>query len=313
MQSFFYRLLGGEVSLSSRLFMRFFADVDGLVIGERSILAYNCYLEQHKKTAVVLEFEPLNILKNAIVGQRSIILKNACVGNEAQIYPLSAIPPKETITSGEVRGGLLADSYFLRSHADALSSSAHSLRQPLREGKFKISSSTFESLSCGISSNSLHATHDHPLENDGLSKPIREDDVNMVVIGAGVSGIVAAHEFQKKNISVRVLEKSSKIMGCWQTFANPTSHVAVTEATYRLSGTIEDGHATDYPSRAQVLAHGNDFFQKQNLNEVTEFEAEGTYCKVMLLSPRCDNISLLLVRAQPNFFQNTHLCSHQHR
>jgi len=292
MQSFFYRLLGGEVSLSSRLFMRFFADVDGLVIGERSILAYDCYLEQHKKTAVVLEFEPLSILKSAIVGQRSIILKNACVGNEAQIYPLSAIPPKETITSGEVRGGLLADSYFLRSHADAISSSAHSLRQPLREGKFKMSSSAFQSLSWGFSSNSLEATrhstmcassHDQPLENDSLSKPIREDDVNMVVIGAGVSGIVAAHEFQKKNISVKVLEKSSKIMGCWQTFANPTSHVAVTEATYRLSGTIEDGHAADYPSRAQVLAHGNDFFQKQNLNEVTEFEAEGTYCKVMLL------------------------------
>ena len=40
-QSFFYRLLGAEVSLSSRLFMRYFVDVDGLVVGEKAILVYD--------------------------------------------------------------------------------------------------------------------------------------------------------------------------------------------------------------------------------------------------------------------------------
>jgi acetyltransferase-like isoleucine patch superfamily enzyme len=95
-QSFFYRWLGGEISLSSRLFMRFFIDVDGLVIGEKSILGYDSYLEQHKKTVITLEYRPLNILKNAIVGQRSIILQGASIGNGSQIYPLSAVPPMET-------------------------------------------------------------------------------------------------------------------------------------------------------------------------------------------------------------------------
>jgi len=268
-QSFFYRLLGGEVSLSSRLFMRFFADVDGLVVGEKSILTYDCYLEQHKKTAVTLEFEPLSILKNVIIGQRSIVLKNACVGNEAQLYPLSAIPPKETITSGEVRGGILAETYYLRNHTDALHSSACALGRPLRKSSnrrssYRRSSSTFSDLS------SLKSL----LERDSPSKPIYMDDVNILVVGAGVSGIVAAHEFQKKNLTVKILEKSTKIMGCWQRFANPTSHVAVNEATYRLSGTVEDEHTVDYPSRAQVLANGNEFFQKHNLDDVTEYEAE---------------------------------------
>ena len=249
-QSFFYRLLGGEISLSSRLFMRFFIDVDGLVIGEKSILGYDSYLEQHKKTSTTLEYTPLNILKNAIVGQRSIILQGASVGNGSQIYPLSAVPPREKINTKEVRGGLLAKTYFERSHIDALEASSHSLRLLLHPTS---------SLIGGIM----------------LSSPTHSYEVNMVVVGAGVSGIVAAHEFQKRNISVKVLEKTSNIMGCWQTFANPTSHVAVTEATYRLSGTTDGKYAGDYPSRAQVLNHGNDFFNEQYLDKVTEFNAEG--------------------------------------
>lgn len=71
-----------------------------------------------------------------------------------------------------------------------------------------------------------------------------------------------------------MLEKSDEIMGCWRTFANPTSHVAVTEATYRLSGSVEDSYACDYPSRAQVLSKGKEFFEKNNLGQLTEFSAE---------------------------------------
>ena len=251
-QSFFYRLLGGEISLSSRLFMRFFIDVDGLVIGEKSIVGYDSYLEQHKKTASTLEYRPLNILKNAIVGQRSIILQGASIGNGSQIYPLSAVPPMETINTEEVRGGILSESYFSRSHGDALNSACYSLGLSKHLRKSLLSSGV------GL-----------------LSRPKYDYEVNMVVVGAGVSGIVAAHEFQKRNISLKVLEKTSKIMGCRQTFANPTSRVAVTEATYRLSGTIDGRHVEDYPSRAQILDHGNGFFHEQNLDKVTEFSAEG--------------------------------------
>ena len=248
-QSLFYRWLGGRISLSSRLFMRFFVDTDGLVIGEKSILGYDCYLEQHKKTSSTLEFNPLGILKNVIVGQRSIILQGATIGNSSQLYPLSACPPREMIDSEEVRGGILAETYMFRSHIDALIDSSTRLHEDPFGGKFSLSK--------------ILSPKDHDFE------------VDMVVVGAGVSGIVASHEFQKRSISVKVLEKTSHIMGCWQTFANPTSHVAVTEATYRLSGTVDGSHAADYPSRAQVLKHGRDFFHQQDLDKVTEFGAKG--------------------------------------
>ena len=174
----------------------------------------------------------------------------------------------------------------MRHHEEDLDTSAHSLSTSRRNKKF--SNGNFSlSTSAHSLSNSLRNIKfsdgnlygNNPSAKKGSSsKPVYENDVNMVVIGAGVSGIVAAHEFRQKNITVKVLEKSSKIMGCWQTFANKTSHVAVTEATYRLSGTIEDRHATDYPSRNQVLAHGEEFSQKHSLDDITEFEAEGSIC-----------------------------------
>ena len=71
-QLFFYQLLGAEISMSNRLFMRYFIDIDGLVIGEKSILSYNCYLKQHKKTASRLEFDLLTILKDAKIIYKEI-------------------------------------------------------------------------------------------------------------------------------------------------------------------------------------------------------------------------------------------------
>eukprot|EP00956_Cyclotella_meneghiniana_P040436 scaffold195333_cov66-Cyclotella_meneghiniana.AAC.2 len=255
-QSFFYRLLGARVSLSSRLFMRFFADLDGLVIGEKAILSYDCYLEQHKKTSCSLEFGPITILKNTIIGQRSIALKDSTLGYGSQVYPLSAVPPKEMLNASEVRGGILADTYFLRSNEDAISDSAHNIKRLSSAGS---SVRKFRRLSSAGSTSSMQ---DVPHE------------VDMVVVGAGISGLVAAYEFQQKNVTFQILEKTSNIMGCWARFANNTSHVAVTEATYRLSSTKEDEYECDYPSREQVLEKGADFFQKRSLNNHTEFGAE---------------------------------------
>lgn len=253
-QSLFYRLLGGEISLSSRLFMRFFIDVDGLVVGEKSILAYDSYLEQHKKTATTLEFSPINILKKVIVGQRSIILEGAYLGNRSKVYPLSAVPPKEIINSEEVRGGLLANSYYLRSHVDALVDSSSNLSSLLH-----------------LRRNSLSLKSNY-MSKHILSKSSYDKEVNMVVVGAGLSGLVAAQEFQKKGLTVQILEKTSKVMGCWNTIANSASHVAVTEATYRIS--LKLPYDSEYPHKSEVLNYGNDFFKSKNMDKFTEFGAE---------------------------------------
>jgi hypothetical protein len=133
----------------------------------------------------------------------------------------------ETINTEEVRGGILSESYFSRSHVEALNSACHSLGVSKHVRKYLSGPKYF-------------------------SRPKYDYEVDMVVVGAGVAGIIAAHKFQKRNISLKVLEKTSKIMGCWQAFANPTSHVAVTEATYRLADTSDGRHVEDYPSTAQV-------------------------------------------------------------
>ncbi len=169
LQSLNYKLLGASVSTSSRLFMRFFADLDGLVVGQRSILSYDCYLEQHKKTSVLLQFGPIKILKNAIVGQRSIILKDATIANGGQIFPLSAIAPGETLNEEEVRGGILAEQYFVRSASEAMATAARRVSDD---------PGSKPSPSFGV-----------------LKSPSKHADgkVDIVIIGAGVSGEFVGH------------------------------------------------------------------------------------------------------------------------
>ena len=162
------------------------------------------------------------------------------------------------LNASEVRGGILADTYFLRSNEDAISASAHNISQSTSKRKFRRLSSA---------GSTLDISH----------------EVGMVVVGAGISGLVAAHEFQKKNVTFQILEKTSNIMGCWGKFANSTSHVAVTEATYRLSSTKEDEYECDYPSREQVLEKGADFFYKRSLDKHTEFGKQFSVCVSRIL------------------------------
>lgn len=164
LQSLNYKLLGASVSLSSRLFMRFFADLDGLVIGQQSILSYDCYLEQHKKTSVVLQFGPITILKKAIIGQRSIILKDATIANGGQIFPLSALAPGETLNEEEVRGGILAEQYFVRSASEAMATAARRI------------------------SDDHCSKYSYPIRRLKYQSTDVDREVDIVVIGAGVSG-----------------------------------------------------------------------------------------------------------------------------
>lgn len=248
-QSLLYRLLGATISLSSRLFMRYFADVDGLEIGENTILTYDCYIEQHKKTPILLDFKPVSLLRDVIVGMRTIVLQGVTVGDNSQIYPISAVPPNENIGASETVGGLLAVSYHTRSHEDAVAGSIEQLR--------------------------IYSAKSNGCIGD---KQTYDEEVDMLVVGAGVSGLVAAQEFSSHDLNVRIIEKESKPMGCWQSKANTTSQVAVTEATYRLSASKDDSYEVDYPSREQVLRHGHQFIEQYGLGEKIEFNAEGKPC-----------------------------------
>ena len=154
------------------------------------------------------------------------------------MYPLSAVPPNVTIDPEEVVGGILEISYFRREPEAILASSTEEIRTRRPHTK-------------------------------------RDDDVvDIVVVGAGAAGLVAAYEFMQQGLSVKILEKNDKILGCWESAANETSHLSVSEATYRFPGVDGEENEGDYPSRSKVLENGHKFFEQFDFGRVTEFRAK---------------------------------------
>jgi len=173
-----------------------------------------------------------------------MLLHSSVLGDGSWVYPLSAVPPNEPIDPEEVVGGVLAISYFQQESEDILMTAVKS----------------------------LHARTTNQLKKG-------KEMVDIIIIGAGNGGLVAAYEFINQGLTVKILEKTDKIMGCWERCANVTSHVAVSEATYRFPGLEDEGDHEDYPQREKVLANGNRFFLKYNLGSMTVFNAEVTAVK----------------------------------
>ena len=60
------------------------------------------------------------------------------------------------------------------------------------------------------------------------------NSVDVVIVGAGVTGIYAAKKLMDNNISVCVMDKRDITGGIWSLFANSTSQVNTSEGAYRL-------------------------------------------------------------------------------
>ena len=60
------------------------------------------------------------------------------------------------------------------------------------------------------------------------------EKVDVVVVGAGVTGLYAATQLLKNNISFLVVDQSDIIGGIWSKYANATSQVNTSEGGYRL-------------------------------------------------------------------------------
>jgi hypothetical protein len=61
------------------------------------------------------------------------------------------------------------------------------------------------------------------------------ETTDVFIVGAGVTGLYAAERLQKSNISFCVVDKRDKVGGIWSMFANETSRVNSSEASYRLT------------------------------------------------------------------------------
>jgi hypothetical protein len=60
------------------------------------------------------------------------------------------------------------------------------------------------------------------------------EKVDVVVVGAGVTGLYAANQLSKTSLSYMVVDQSDVIGGIWSRYANSTSQVNTSEGGYRL-------------------------------------------------------------------------------
>lgn len=60
------------------------------------------------------------------------------------------------------------------------------------------------------------------------------ETVDVMIIGAGMTGLYAAKILKEKNLSVCIVEKRNEIGGIWSKYANATSQVNSSEPAYRL-------------------------------------------------------------------------------
>lgn len=67
-------------------------------------------------------------------------------------------------------------------------------------------------------------------ENNGLMP----NYVDVIIVGAGVTGLYAASKLLEENISFCVIDKRDVVGGIWSKYANTTSQVNTSEGAYRL-------------------------------------------------------------------------------
>ena len=60
------------------------------------------------------------------------------------------------------------------------------------------------------------------------------ESVDVIIVGAGVTGLYAANKLQENGISVCLVDKEDKVGGIWSLYANDTSQVNTSEGAYRL-------------------------------------------------------------------------------
>lgn len=127
-----------------------------------------------------------------------------------------------------------------------------------------------------------------PLLADGLSFQSEDDpgrsrwhrsavapgrDFAVVVVGAGVSGLLLAHRLRQAGVPVTVLEKNPDVGGTWYDNTYPGCRVDLPSRTYRYS--CYPGQWTDhYSTQPSMLVYLRDFARAHGLYDDIEFDSE---------------------------------------
>lgn len=78
------------------------------------------------------------------------------------------------------------------------------------------------------------------------------DRVDVLIVGAGITGLYAAGRLKEKGLSVCLAEKGDCVGGIWSQYANATSKVNTSEAAYRLREPLVRANR-DHSGTAEIL------------------------------------------------------------
>lgn len=92
-------------------------------------------------------------------------------------------------------------------------------------------------------------------------------ETDVVIIGAGFSGLAQLHQLRSAGIKVEVLEKAADIGGTWYHNRYPGARVDVRGQDYNLMAELLDnwpGFSEEFPSQADLLLYFQDLDQVQH-------------------------------------------------
>lgn len=104
---------------------------------------------------------------------------------------------------------------------------------------------------------------------------------DVLVIGAGWSGMLAAKHCREHGLSVRIVEKGDHVGGVWKFTDEPGGVMASTQTTSSWSFTEisdfplrpEDGLVTDFPKHDVVQAYLERYAEHNDLYKVISFNS----------------------------------------
>jgi siroheme synthase (precorrin-2 oxidase/ferrochelatase) len=99
------------------------------------------------------------------------------------------------------------------------------------------------------------------------------EQVDVLIVGAGITGLYAAHRLAQKGMSFCVVEERDIASGIWTEFANATSQVNTSEGAYRL---IERERRTnrDHSTTVEILKDLRQLSEEISDNLYTRTKAE---------------------------------------
>lgn len=105
-----------------------------------------------------------------------------------------------------------------------------------------------------------------------------EANMEVAIIGAGESGLLAAYRMQQAGIAFKIYDRGSDVGGTWNSNRYPGARVDVNSFVYSYSF-LQKPWDNYYALREEVAAYLKDFAVDQGIIEHIEFNSEVTDCR----------------------------------